>query len=197
MKIWVLLLITQVCFAGISSARPPADAQYRVIRIAPPEANQPISITEVKVKGINITPNSKFLSEEDWLDGLTIRIKNESNKTILFASVDLHFQRPAGSRGLMAVNTISFGNGALLLRTPTLEQTAKLMPDETATMSITGEELSAIKQLLEQNGYPADIETIKLKIGRVIFDDDSMWYSGTYLSRDPKNSRTWIRGSAR
>src|ERR1044071_2186814 len=122
-------------FLGISSIPLEASTQNRqqerVIRKLHSERNEPVDITKIKVKGLSIKLNEKLLSDDDWLNDLTITIKNKSDKAILFASIDLLFPKPSGVPGRIAVNDISYGNRALLERSPaTADLSAGLMPGQ-------------------------------------------------------------------
>jgi hypothetical protein len=53
---------------------------------------EPMKVVSIKAKGKNIDVGKKFLEESDWLKSLTIKLKNLSNKPIVFFEVSLNFQ---------------------------------------------------------------------------------------------------------
>jgi hypothetical protein len=146
----------------------------------------------VKVKGRKIRSNERFASDEDWLSGLTINIKNRSDQAIRLAAIQLQFPRPSGSEGPIAIADIYYGNRALLTRLPIMsERSPGLAPGEAVDIELSDSELDAIEMMLGDTGYSASIETVDLRISNVIFEDDSMWEAGTRLQRDHNEPRTW------
>jgi hypothetical protein len=166
--------------------------QQRSIARLPIERNEPVSIRAVKVNGRKVFRNKKFVADDDWLRGLTIDIKNRSNKVILFATIQLQFPRPPGSEGQIAVDEIFYGNYELFIRQPSAaERLQGIAPGETAEIKLASDEVEGIRILLAGNGYPASPERLDLRIGMVVFDDNTMWERGSRLRRDENSPRHW------
>jgi hypothetical protein len=169
------------------------DSQERLLKRLPLEENEPISITSVTVKGKRVVVNQKFVAPDDWPSGLTIGIKNKSSKFILLASIDLKFPRPAGSEGLKMNYTLVYGNPDLQLRPATTpELSTGISPGQSATIEFAPSNFEIVRKHLTDKGFPPGIERIEFSIGTVIFQDDTMWYAGSLLRRDPRNVKTWI-----
>lgn len=177
----------------LRAANAPSEWRERTIRRLPIERNEPIAIVKVKVKGKSVFRSRKFLSDDDWLNGLTITVKNRSGKEILFASIQLQFPRPLGSEGRIALDDMHYGNYALLSRAPSAEdRAAGIAPGETAEIALSAHEVDAIKLILNGTAYPSSIEKVDLRIASVIFEDDTMWEGGSRLQRDQNNPRSWV-----
>lgn len=159
----------------------------RTISRLPIERNRPIGIAEVKVRGSKIHHGRGFLESNNWLEGLVIRIKNKSPKSILFASIDLQFPRPTGSVGTFAVDEVSYGNRDLISQLPSsADRVNRMAPGQTVDLRLSPSELDGIKGLLTFIGYPsASPEEVKIRIGTVIFSDDTMWRLGSSFWREP------------
>lgn len=84
--------------AGRSSGQMPENpaAQERVIKRTA-WRNEPVKIVKLKVKGKPVEPARKFLAENDWLRGLTVSVKNTSDKTIVWIDLALDFPRSTDS----------------------------------------------------------------------------------------------------
>jgi Flp pilus assembly protein CpaB len=166
---------------------------YKAVRRLPAEQNEPVTITAVTVKHQKIGLNEKFLATEDWLNGLTITLKNSSNNPILLTSVQLQFPRQEGDQGAIAVDDISYGNPALLAKPREASAASPILaPGLSADVSISSNDLERIKSLLSTGGYKGNIDVIAIRVGRTIFADDTMWYAGTNLRRDPSSPRNWV-----
>lgn len=167
---------------------------YRTVRRLPAEQNEPVAITAVTVKGKKIALNEKFLTGEDWLNGLTITLKNSSNKPILLTSVQLQFPRPEGNTRGIAVDDISYGNPALLEESAQTKSASDILaPGQSIDVHVSSDDLSRINSLLSFSGYKGTIDTVAIRIGRTIFADDTMWYAGTYLQRDHTTPSRWAK----
>lgn len=167
---------------------------YRTVRRLPAEQNEPVAITAVTVKGQKIALNEKFLSGEDWLNGLTITLKNSSDKPILLTSVQLQFPRPEGTKGGIAVDDISYGNRALLAQPAEASAaSAILAPGQSIDVHVSSDDLDRINSLLSFSGYKGNIDSVAIRIGHTIFADDTMWYAGTSLQRDHSTPSRWAK----
>ena len=168
----------------------------RIIQRLPTEKDEPIAITTVKVNDRSLVLGRKFTANDDWLSGLVISVKNISDKPILFASIRLVFPRPADSSDGPSIYDLSHGNNPLMTSRPTAtEQLVGIMPGNTAELGLSNQEFLDLQRFLVSTGYPLGINRVDLRISHVIFDDDTMWYAGALLRRDPTNSSKWINSS--
>lgn len=53
--------------------------------------NEPVLVTDLLINGMQKQINSRVAAGEDWLSGLTFKVKNISNKNIVFLYVSLLF----------------------------------------------------------------------------------------------------------
>jgi len=168
----------------------------RVIQRVSVEKDEPLTITDVRVNSKSISLGRKFGAVDDWMRSLVISVKNKSERKILFASLRLSFPRPAGSKDPLSIYDVSHGNDQLMTRQPTpSERLVGIMPGSTVELGLSVQDLVSLQDFLTGTGYPSGVEKVDLSIGHVIFDDDTMWYAGTLLRRDPNNSATWINSS--
>ena len=94
--VFVVLL---TCLAGQAQ-----ELGQRVISQAPVEAGRrsPVEVVSVKIKGGEIEPGRPFLAGDDWLLGLTLRVRSVSGRPISLVDVSLRFPA-AADRGSKSV----------------------------------------------------------------------------------------------
>lgn len=155
----------------------------RTINRLPLERNRPVGIVGVKIRGGDVLPNRGLIEDDDWLEGLVIRIRNRSAKDIVFASIDLQFPRPAGSEGPFAIDELTFGNRELASRPPTsADSPDRIAPKQTVSLRLSADQVNDIKSLLIATGYPSEGPSdVRIRIGTVIFSGGTMWRVGTQI----------------
>ena len=169
------------------------DANERIIGRLPIEQDEPLAITAITVNDRRVELNRPFVAPGGWIRNLVISVKNISNKPILFASIRLVFPRSANSSAAVSIYDVVYGDNLLMTRQPASnQQLVGLMPGNTASMKLSVENFVELERFLRETDYPSDVERIDLRIGHVIFDDDTMWYAGTALRRDPNDSGKWV-----
>lgn len=177
-----MLLFTMIVFAQ--------QTQERLIKKeAFPE--EPIAISGIKVKGNSVWFRQKFSAEDDWLQGLTIKIKNRSGKAIVFAEIMLRFP-PSGSspQELPSRYSLTYGQFPQPFSEPTTpSQQLTLQPGDKVDLVLT--DYDRLREFLNQTGKAASIKEIEISIGDVIFSDGLMWSSGHILRRDPSDPNKW------
>lgn len=184
---FIAFIIAAVCVT--------AEAQHheRLIKRMPIEKNEPLVITEIKVNGRSVQVDKEFLADDDWMKSLVISVKNTTDKYILFANLDLIFVRPPGSETPIAGFEMFYGNYLLRSRPPTeVERSTGLAPQGVADFQLNANEFQGLQRLLKDAGLPLGVEKLNLKLGEIIFADDTMWYVGTQFRRGT-DLTSWIR----
>jgi hypothetical protein len=75
-----------------------------------PDSDPPVKITLVRAKGGLLEIGKMLADDDDWLRGLTIKVLNDSGKTISFIGLALSFRRtPDQEKGLPGVWPIHYG----------------------------------------------------------------------------------------
>lgn len=186
----VMLVALMVCAFHSSVAQQPKE---RVITRLPVEQNEPIAITDIKVNDRSVSFDKKFSADDEWLRSLVVSVKNESDKPIRFASIQLQFPRPAGSQAKMSIEDIYYGFWALQMRAPTPEMPLTgITPGDSVEMRLSSQQYVDLRNFLTATGFPQSIERVDMRINHVIFEDDTMWSRGNYLRRDARDPSSWI-----
>lgn len=153
--------------------------------------NEPIKVSNLKVKGRKVTIGQKFSEDDDWLNNLTISIKNTSDKAILFLEMAVVFPRSNDNEPEYTYR-LKYGSIPAPPGTAPISNMPDMVkPNETIDIVLSEEEYNHIKDSLRMSGYPANTERVQLSLAAVIFDDETMWRGGHILHRDPNDPEKW------
>jgi len=184
-----MILIALVGMSVTGHAQP---SRGRVIERMPVEKNEPVTVTNIKVNGQSVSFDREFAANDDWMKSLVITVKNKSDKRILYMNVDLFFSEPSSQEPGALFDLLFFGNTALRLRPPTSsEQPIGLAPGESADISVTSKKFIDLTRFLTEIKVSQSVDRVRFKLGRIIFDDDTMW-SGEVFRRNPNDPTCWI-----
>ena len=168
--------------------RPRAEKYIGKYRIYP---NEPVLVTDLKVNGAEHEINRKVFAGEDWLSGLTFKVKNISIKNIVYIYVSLFFpETKAIAPNIIAID-LRYGADPKLEVAPPAEKPLK--PGEAAEFVISDDYYQRLKGRFEAKITPfKNINSVQIDVLRVVFDDDTGWATGAFQHRDPNNSKIWI-----
>ena len=125
--------------------------------------------------------------DDDWLDGFTITVINNSDKTVTAMTVDMIFRREPGDTRPPVVEELHFGPRSMfpeyLLRDPS----KVINVGQTADLQLSAYNYKMMTDRLQRKGYSNSISRVELVIKEVGFEDGSMLYSGTFYLQDPAN----------
>lgn len=158
--------------------------------------NEPVKIVAVKVKGKTIKLGEQFTEDDDWLQGLTLRIRNDSGKKITYVSLSLDFEppgknspeNPVVSQDLEYGRNPSWPVDAVIPNPPKL-----ILPKESIDMTLSEMEHESLKRLLSESGFPSSLKQMSVVLDSVVFDDGTMWSGGGIFRRDPNDPGVWHR----
>lgn len=186
LKVCSVMLIPMIVFAGQKKERAIKKENWR---------NEPFKVEKVKVKGIPVEIGQKLIADDDWLQGLTIELKNTSGKSILFAAVNIDFSLPAGSEYAgkhMLRWKLPYGHIPQPPGTPPRpDRPASIAPDEKLELVLSDRDYTLIIASLKKLAYPTDVAEVTLSLGEVYFEDETMWKAGRLHRRDRNNPRRW------
>lgn len=131
--------------------------------------NEPVTVTALKTKRLTgaidhgkIT--QRFLTDdEDWLKGLTVKIKNTSAKNINYVSVRLTFVRPkddasAGDPPLM--HSINYGRDPRRLKEQSIANQYNVPPGGTVEVVLPDDTYELVRRVLKKTNYPTSIKSL-------------------------------------
>jgi hypothetical protein len=165
--------------------------------------DQPVEITAVKVGGVPIQPKQKFTADSDWLNGITITLKNVYDKPVAYVSVMIgaYYELKDGKRkrrngqDVLAVTELPYG-----FKPPRPGESdppyyvPPILPGESVDIVFAERWRDEIYSMLRQEDASTDITEINLRVYSVFLQGDSetQWSLGRWLQRDP-NDPNWFK----
>ena len=138
--------------------------------------NEPIKVLKLKIKNKGVELGKKFAEYDDWLQGLTVTVKNVSDKAIARIEIQLAFPRPGGgSSPETAIYMIGMGYGKESADVSAEEVLKLVLPGETVDVKLLEVNVPFIKEDLEKLGYGHPIKRAQKSVRSVTFVDGSEW----------------------
>lgn len=154
---------------------------------------QPAEVVEIRNKKLKLVKASKIEDGDDWLEGLSVSVKNTSAKAITYVEVGLEFPKAddlsATDDRILAFN-LYYGTRE---KPDGSGQRPSIKPGEVTQLTLSDERYELLQGALSSLNYSKSIKKIKLAVRVVIFEDDIMWNFGTMMSRDPDDPHRWVR----
>ena len=157
--------------------------------------NEPLTVSKVKVKKGAIQLGRKFTDDsDDWLDGLTLTVKNTSFKDILGVDVSLTlFTKEGGDKvdDVPIQFPFSYGSDQAIVEDDSSEKPIK--PGHSVDIKLSEDAYLMLKEGLARANYPRKFQHVELRIDAVLFADGTLWRKGYIFVRDPNDPTKWIR----
>jgi hypothetical protein len=159
--------------------------QGRIV-VRKPWRVEPVRIVAVKTKNrANVELGTAFDEDDDWLDGFTITIANNYDKTVTALTIAMVFRRDPGDTRPPFAHVLRFGPSPNTREYIFRDPNKVIKAGRTADFQLSPENYKNVKRDLEQTGYPSSIKRVELVIREVGFEDGSMLYSGMFYLQDP------------
>ena len=154
--------------------------------------NEPVEVTELKIKDRAIGLGETFKGDIEWLKDLAFKVKNKSNKPITFLQIDLDFPETKATGSIM-MHQLFIGQSPDITRTRT-NSPLHLKPNESLSISLVPE-YSGIKKLIElRQPSVENINKVVIRLGEVMFEDETRYSGGSIFKRnsDSSSPRKWV-----
>ena len=167
----------------------------RVIKKAS-QPNEPMDLEDIQVRGSGKTTESvsvgtTFLGDEDWLKGLTVKVKNKSGKSIAYAELYVYVATSENEDKPIRLSLRYGVTPAACSETDASNQPKLILHGNSTTLVLSDNEYDQAKALLTEKNVTTDFKQVEMRIGMVIFDDGTAWKNGAVLHRDPNNPLKW------
>lgn len=182
--VWVLLFVV-ACLTGAAQSQETVRTLEKI-----PRRNEPVEI-EAKVGTKSVRLGQGFMANNDWLSGLSFKVKNISAKPIVRVELELQFPEVTFNNAAFVL-PIPYGQVPGLADSGPKEQ-GPVEPNETVEMAVGSDTYGGLKRILTDNGPTFGITKVRLQISMIIFADGTAWRNGFLLNRDPNNPRRYIR----
>jgi len=148
---------------------------------------QPLESTET-VDGSERT--NYFEADADWLNHLTIKIKNTSGKTITWMLVNLLFPEVTKD-GAIALHQIFLGVDP---DAPFARPEIRVAPNETfeIPLSTKYKDLGRLVNVIGSGMAIENVSKVEVEFHAALLDDGTRFQTGLWYRRDPKDPHKWI-----
>lgn len=194
-RLSALTLLVAVTLSGATHpAAGVAGQDKERIVVVRDDFNPPTKIKAVKAKGKEIKPGQKFLAGDDWFEGLTASIVNDTGKAILSVQIDVWFVGPEVQKDVPPyVHPLGYGADPFWFKPWEEYRTDKppIPPGDAVDIVLSADWYNSIQSSLEELAYPPGHAKIELRIGNIGFTDGTVWDDGVYWKRDPTAPNGW------
>lgn len=133
-----------------------------------------------------------IMAGQDWINQLTLDVKNVSNKNITYFEINLRIPKTGTMVHTGMIVSIFFGNSAAppaASGEPNSKQDF-LIPGGVVKVKINDSQRTQMENFLKE--YDAeDVELLEMDIREVHFDDGTGWSLGIELRQDPLDPKKW------
>lgn len=179
-----LTVLTAICLFSVPAG---ALAQGKLVKRNGWYRNAPIEVFDLRVKDRSISFNEAFEADADWLKNVSLKIRNNSKKTIVCIYMGAVFRETAPAP-MMHSKFFGHPTNANVRRAgPPLE----LKPGEVLSVSLA-DEYEQLKAVVEHKKPIDSVTVLELEITRAYFEDGMMWDLGELYRPDPDNFGKWI-----
>lgn len=150
--------------------------------------NEPLRIISIKATNKTITLGEKFEGGNDWLKDTSVRVKNISDKDIIYIEIDFNFPETKTSGNEMSYR-LKTGHrpGAHDINPPLL-----LKRNDEAVLKLDQEKYDQLVRFIGQRHSISAIRKAIIRFGFVIFADGTAWSGGLFHRKDPNNPNRYI-----
>jgi hypothetical protein len=151
--------------------------------------NQVVEFTEIKVSEKLVSTGKAFDGDDEWLNKSLVKVKNISDKPIVYLSVTFDFPETTKTGTVMSYPVV-FGQkpGS---KFPQNREPIFMMPGDTLEIHLD-KDYAKIRSFVERRHRIADIHKLELAVGFVVFADKTGWAAGNFYSQDPTDPDHYI-----
>ena len=189
----ILIVLFSILLLPLS-ALSQGEVRERVVRLIP-QSTDPVEITALRVRGNPLNFGQPFSSNDDWVRGLAVNVRNISGRNIIYARVALNFpldDLPDGNpdASVYRINLV-YGYHPQSNETA-LPEITPLAPGGTVTLTVSEVEERGLRRTLRARGVGRALLLTRAKIFTevVFFDQNTMWGGDRIYRRDP-STRQW------
>lgn len=178
----VILGSLVVCLSGWTAG---GQARQKVIEKARTE-NEVVQFSEIKVSQKVVEPGKAFDDDdEEWAGKFFLKVKNISNKPIVYLSVNINFPETRTTGAMMSYPIVLGQMPGSKFRQ--FHDPISLLPGESLEIPVDQNQ-AKMKSFVENGGMAfRNIRKVELEIGFVVFADKTAWSAGIFKRQNPNN----------
>lgn len=180
----MLIGIAMVFAMRFTDSRANTQQPDRIV-VRKPWPVEPVKVVSVKTKNkTNVEIGRPFVEDDDWLEGFTIIVINNYDKTVTSLTVDMIFRREPGDIRPPLARPLHLGPSPLTPEYKDRDPNKVVKVGKTIELSLSAEDYTTLNGDLKETGY-TKIKRVDLVVREVGFEDGSVLYSGTLYLQDP------------
>lgn len=169
----------------VESSQVLASPQQDRTVVRKPWSVEPVKVVAAKnKKKAKIEMGKSFDDDDDWLDGFTVTVINNYDKTVTAMTIEMIFPREPGDNRKNFLEELHFGPSPMAPEYIYRDPNKVIKPGETGDLEIGPQIYSSIEDALRKLGYSNSIRRVELRIREVGFEDGSVLLSGTLWIQD-------------
>lgn len=183
----LILAVSLTLIVSLPGSGAKSQQQNRIVARKPWPV-EPVKVVAAKTKNKGSIEIAKaFNEDDDWLDGFTITVINNSDKVVTALTIEMVFPREPGDTRPKFAQPLHFGPSPIGPEYVYRNPNKVIKVGKTGDLQIEPENYKSMRGFLEQLGYPNSIKRVELVIREVGFEDGSMLHAGTWYVQDPNN----------
>jgi hypothetical protein len=152
--------------------------------------NSPLKFVTLARNGNDVAFDERFAAAGDWLTGLKLKLRNDSDRPIKAVSLMIYFPE-----------TINSGPGmssSLLYRPHPItgaEKTGqgRVAPGQLFEIVVDSQNPGELMRFLSTRQESSSISRVIIELSHIDYEDGLRWGGGQWQKRDPENPQRWIR----
>jgi len=150
--------------------------------------NEPLNFVEIKAANKSVRLGEGFSAGENWLQNASFRVKNVSNKEIVYIEIDINFPETKSSGNEMSYR-LKFGHRPAAHDS---NRALSFKSDSEMILGLTAENYDRLVKFVEERQQFSTLSNATIRIGFVIFADGTAWGGGLFHRQDPNNPNRYI-----
>jgi hypothetical protein len=142
-------------------------AQTTASRAVNPQGKESVRIVELTSGKKTVDLDHPFANGDDWLSYFKIRLKNVSDKTVVYVEIKFNFTE-ASDAGNELSFTIELGNKP---GTTTTKASMALKPRKAKNYLLNKTEYQALAAFVKERRKTSQLDKVEVKVGSVLFAD--------------------------
>lgn len=162
----------------------------------PIQHKEPVEMEDIQVRdnqGLkSVKPGAKFRGNEDWLKGLTLRLKNTSDKSIVYAEVRVYVPTSETEDKPVAFSLRYGVMPRLGSDNLGLSPSQPIAHGRSVTVVLSDDDYELAKNIVREKRGDVNFNHVEIRVGMIVFDDGTAWKNGYSIRRDPNNPERWV-----
>jgi hypothetical protein len=153
--------------------------------------NDPIEFIELKSNGMKFNLNKEFTQQDNWLKDFTIKFKNVSGKSVVYADIAIGFPETESTGQRMGMS-LNYGVNPRAQKEENGNEIKLLLPGEIGEVSLSPKRFTILEKFIATRHSLSSLKQLHLTTIVVYFEDGTYWSAGSVFRPDPNNPKKFV-----